>query len=114
MLGHNGLGDPRVRRRVVDVVPVQKYNYVGILLQGSRFTEIGQHWPLLIANFEVSRQLTQGQHWNVELSGEQLEASTHIRDICHPVLAPLTSTRKELEVVHDDETRLPISGGSDP
>ena len=54
---------------VVVVVSVEEHNHVGILLDGSGFSEVGQHRTVVGALLYGSGELGQGNYRDVEFSG---------------------------------------------
>lgn len=52
---------------------VYEANDVGILLNGTRFAEVGEHGTLVLAGFGASVKLREGYDGNLELLGEGLE-----------------------------------------
>src|SRR5204863_2240778 len=58
VLGDDDLGEGAVvGLRVVDVVAIDEGDDVGVLLQTSRLTEVGEHGALVLAVFELTVEL---------------------------------------------------------
>src|SRR6266850_4491341 len=50
---------------IVLLFTIDKRDHVGVLLNGARFSQVGELWPVVSAIFGRTRQLGQRHHWNV-------------------------------------------------
>ena len=105
------LGDEDVRlagaRRllVVDVLAVQQDDHVGVLLDGTGFTQVRDHGPLVLALLGATVQLREGDDRDLEFLGQQLQRTGELGDF---LLAgfDLLARAHELQVVEDDQLEV--------
>lgn len=78
---------------------------VGILLDSSRFTEVGQLRTLVVvvAVFHLTAQLRQGNDWNVQLLGQLLERTGNHTYFLLAAAKLHAAGVHQLEVVDNDD-----------
>ena len=83
---------------------------VGVLLDRAGFTQVGQLRPLVVAVFDLTRQLRQRDDRNVEFLGQRLEAGGDFGHFLHAVVGLLARALQQLDVVDHDhvEALLPL------
>ena len=65
---------------VVIVVPVKEHDDVGILLDGARFPQVGEHGPLIGAGLVGTGELAQAEHRDIQLFRHELQAPGDVGD----------------------------------
>ncbi len=82
-----------------------KHDHVGVLLDGARFTKVGQHGSFVLALLDGARKLRQRDHRNVQLLGQRLQSTGNFRDLLHTaIVARQAGAGYELQIVDDDQT----------
>ena len=81
-----------------------KHDDVGILLDRTRFAQIGQHRAFVLALFDRPAELGERHHRNIELLGHGLQRLGDHRDFLHPVVGARAGARPhQLQIVDDDQ-----------
>ena len=106
MLGDDEIGDILHFGivRLVVTWAVNKRHDVGVLLDGTRFTEVGEHRNRRRARFDRTRELTQGNQRHVEFACDELESAGDFRDFLDAVTIMISCGLHELQVVDDDQS----------
>ena len=81
-----------------------EHHDVGILFDRPGFTQVRQLRALIFAVFHLTRQLRQGDHGDVELFRDGLEAHGDFRDFIHPVFA-FARPAHQLEIVDNQHVQ---------
>src|SRR5207249_9098866 len=102
VLGHDDLGHAPVGRlRVVELISIDEHHDVTVLLNTSRFPQIGQYGTLVGPHLQVAGQLRQSDDRDLQLAGQDLQAAAHLRHLDLAVLGAGTPAH-QLQVVDDD------------
>jgi len=80
-------------------------NNIGILLNSSRFTQVGKHRPVILSLLNASVQLGQGNDRNVQLTRQGFQGAGDFRNFLLPVVG-IPAADHQLQVV--DENRLDV------
>src|SRR3954465_8797944 len=103
VLGDDQVGLTRaVGVLVVVLVAVDEHDEVGVLLDLAGLAQVAEHRPLVRPRLHTAGELRQGDHGDLELAGQDLEATADLADGLDPVVHPRVGPH-ELEVVHDDQ-----------
>ena len=92
---------------------------VGILLDRAALPQVAELRPAASGPLlDLAVQLRNGDHRDVQLLGEVLQAAADLRHLLRPVLVPPAGPGDELQVVHDEEVdpvlqREPLRFGAD-
>ena len=80
-----------------------KHDDVGILLDGSRFTQVAQLRAFVVAVFDLAAQLAERDDGDVEFLGDGLEALGDLGNLIDPVFI-IRSARgfHELKIIYDE------------
>ena len=105
VLGHDALGVVDALLVVVQRLPVQEHDDIGVLLDGPRFPEVGQHGLVFAAALDAPGQLGQGDHRDVQFLGHQLQVPGHLRNLLDTVL-DVPAAGHQLEVVDDHQPQV--------
>ena len=110
VLGDDALGQVVVLVAVVVVVvPVEEHDDVGVLLDGARLTQVGEHGPLVGAALRAAGELGQAHHRHVQLLGHDLQGAGDVGDDLLAVVAAAGGPAgggHELEVVYDHQPQI--------
>ena len=90
---------------------VDEHHDVGVLLDRTGLAKVGQLRMLVVAAFDLARQLRQGDHRNIEFLCQRFQAGGDLGDFLHPVvIAAFARALQQLDVVDHDqiETLLPL------
>src|SRR5262245_42514181 len=79
----------------VVLLAVDEHDDVGVLLDRTRFAQVGELWPLVLALLDGAAQLRQRDDRDVEFLGECLEAACYLRDLLHAVVLAVAARRRE-------------------
>ena len=104
MLGDDHVGQPvrLVFGIAVVVLAVEEGDEVGVLLDGSRLSQVGEHRLRRVALLGGAGELGDRQHRHLELAGEDLQPAAHLADLLDPVGARVVGAH-QLQVVDDDQ-----------
>jgi hypothetical protein len=76
---------------------------------GDALAEIREHRPLVRPRLDAARELRQGDHRDVELARQDLQAAGHLADLLHAVLDARVRPQ-QLQVVEDDQAQAAVLG----
>ena len=83
---------------------VDEHHDVGVLLDRTGLAKVGQLRMLVIAAFDLARQLRQGDDWNIEFFRQSLQAGGDLGDFLYPVvIAAFARALQQLDVVDHDQ-----------
>ncbi len=113
VLGDDDLGDAgggsavRVGGFVglVVFVAVQEHDHVGILLDGTRVTQVGQHGLLVGTGFRTARELCAADDGYHQILCHDLHGAGNLGDLLHAVVHPAVGLH-ELQVVDDHHAEI--------
>ncbi len=78
--------DARLLVGEVIFLAIHEHHDVGVLLDRAGFTQVGQLRALVVAVFDLTRQLRQRDDRNVEFLGQRLQAGGDLGDFLHAVV----------------------------
>ena len=78
MLGNDHLGGI-IQCFIIDLRTVEKQYHISILFDGSAFTQVGNDGLVICTLFRASVQLRQQQNGHIQLSGQKLHGTGHVR-----------------------------------
>ncbi len=80
---------PSLRLLVLKIIFLAEHEHddVGVLLDRARFAQIRQLRALVVAAFDLTRQLRKGDHRHVHLLRQRLEAGGDLGDLLHAAVA---------------------------
>ena len=93
---------------VVHLVPVHKHDDVGILLDGSGFTQVGVDRALVGPLLKGTVELRQRHYRAVELFGQCLEGSRNLGNFVGTVVTARTRDLHQLQVVDHDQADITV------
>ena len=102
---------PRLLVSQIVLFPEHEQDDVGVLFDRAGFSQIGQLRTLVVAAFDLTRQLRERDDGDVELLGECLQAGGDLGDFLHAVVvAALARALQQLDIVDYDqvEALLPL------
>ena len=105
MLGNDDLGQPRSIFRVIRIGTMQEHDDVGVLLDGTTFTKVGQSRAFVVAQFDTSIQLRQRDHRQAVFLGNPLETTSNLCDLLFSI-GFLVFRFDLLQIVDDDQTQV--------
>src|SRR5581483_6617819 len=106
VLGHDDLGGTTVcTLGVVDLVSIDEKNDVGILLERSTFSKVGEHRSFVGSVLQSPGELRQPDHRALQFAGKDLQAAGDLRHLDLAVFG-IGSARHQLEVVDDDQAKV--------
>ena len=82
--------------------PVDERHNISILLDRTGFAQICQLWYRRCPRFDRAAQLTKGNQWDIQLSGDELEATADLTDLLDTVAVVVVGCLHQLEVVDND------------
>jgi len=89
---------------------VNEDHHVGVLFDRAGFTQVRQLRALIVARFDLARQLRQRQDRNVELLGQRLEPRRDLGDLLHTTLAgALARALQQLQVIDHQEIEAALT-----
>ena len=91
---------------------VEEHDKVGVLLDRTRFTKVGKDWTRIVAAGNATRELGEGDNWDFELTGENLEATRNFGDLLDTVTSVTFGPLDKLEVVNDNDTDIVVMHGA--
>src|SRR5437867_5820584 len=96
-----------VDRPVVELLPVDEADDIGVLLDGARLAEVGELRAAMLPAALLRRpgQLRDGDDRNVELFGERLERPRDVGDLLLAILG-VAGTLHQLQIVDDHERNV--------
>ena len=79
----------------LDVIFLAEHEHddVGVLLDGARFAEIGKLRPLILAVFDLARQLRERNDRHGQFLGQRFEARGDLGDLLDAVVAARLASR---------------------
>ena len=80
----------------VIVWTVKEDDKVGVLLDGTRITKVGQDWAWIVAAGDVTGKLCQGDDWNFELASENFKTTRNFGDFLNAVSGITVGALNEL------------------
>src|SRR5665213_3784851 len=102
--------DPRLLVGEVIFLAVHEHHDVGVLFDRTGFTQVGQLRALVVAAFDLARQLRQRDDRNVQFLGQRFQAGGDLGDFLHAVVGTLARPLQQLDVIDHDhiEALLPL------
>src|SRR5712692_1482033 len=96
-----------IHRAVVELLPIDEADDVGVLLDCPGLAQVGQLRPAVLPSplFGRARELRDCDDGHVELLGERLEGAGDVGDLLLPVL-DVAGPLHQLQVVHDHERNV--------
>ena len=94
---------------VVVALPVEEHNDVGVLLDGARLTQVGEHGPLVAAALIGTGELAEAENGDVQLLGHDLQGPGDVGDhllAVFSIILPPAGRLHQLEVVDDDQSQV--------
>ena len=88
---------------IIVLITIQEHHDIGILLDRTGLSQVGQHRTMIRTLLYRSRQLGKGDNRTLHLSCNRLQGTGDLRDLLLTALAATSATGHELEVVDDDE-----------
>jgi hypothetical protein len=89
---------------------IDERDHIGVLLDRSGFTQIGELWPFVLALLDRARELTERDHRNIELLGQRFQSPGNLGDFLDPVVAATIGGRiDQLEIVDDDQAQTVLT-----
>ena len=94
---------------VFQVILLAEYEHddVGVLLDGPRFAKIGELRAFVVALFDLTRELREGNDGNGEFLGEGFEAGGDLGEFLNAVFPFFGGAGEQLKVI-DDENVQPL------
>ena len=87
---------------------------VGVLLDQSQLSQIRQLRPLVLAAFDLARQLRERKNRNVELFRQRLEPGGNFSDFLHAAFGrPAGRSLQELKVIDNQQIEVPAGVSAD-
>ena len=87
VLGDNKVGDIlAVGIWIIVIFAVEEHYDIGILLDGARFTEIGEHRDLWTAGFDSTGELRERNDWYIKFASDKLQATGNLGDFLDAVV----------------------------
>ena len=85
-------------------------HHVGVLLDRAGFTQVRELRPLVVAAFDLPRELRQGEHGHIQLLGQRLQLGGNFGDFLHPVFgrAPRRALQK-LNIIDDEKIQSALA-----
>lgn len=91
---------------LVAILAREEHHDVCVLLDGSRFAEIGEFRDLILTGFDTSRELREGDDRDIEFARELLEAAGNFGNFLYSVVSAAAASLHELQVVDDDDAEV--------
>ena len=104
-----GLAGPLAGLGVVVVVAVDEDHEVGVLLDLARLAQVAEQRPLVGPRLDAARELRQRDHRDLQLAGQDLQATAHLADLLDPALDAAVGAH-QLQVVDDDQPEAALGG----
>ena len=83
---------------------VDEHHDVGVLLDRAGFAQVGELRALVVAAFDLTRELRQRDDRNVQFLGQRLQAGGDLGHLLHAVVWPfLPEPEQQLEIVDDEQ-----------
>src|SRR3954470_4328749 len=86
---------PRLLVGQIVLFPEHEQDDVGVLFDRAGFSQVGQLRTLVVAAFDLTRQLRERDNGNVELLGECLQAGCDLGDFLHAVVGTLAGSLQQ-------------------
>ena len=94
----------RLRALEIILLPIDEHHDIGVLLDRTRLTEIGELRALVLTLLDGSAELGEGDDGDIQLFSQSLEPARDFRDFLDAVfLARLTRWTEKLEIVDDQQ-----------
>ena len=108
MFGDDDFGHTWLLARFFGVVlvAVNEHDDVGILLDGTRLSQVAHHGAFVGALLYTSVELRQGNHRALQLTGQHLQTPRNFTQFSGPVFAVVGCATHQLEVVHHNQAQL--------
>ncbi len=91
---------------MIDLVPVDEHDDVGVLLDGPRFTQVGVDRALVGPLFQRAVELRQRHHRTVEFLRQALQRAGNLRNLVGTVVTAGARDLHQLQVVDHDHADL--------
>ena len=109
LLGDNDFGQALVFRVfIIIIIPVKHDDDIGILLDGSGFTQVRHDRPMIRPLLRCTRQLRKGYNWTIQFPGPLASGP---RDILEDFLLAVLSAAfrvHQLQIVNHDHVEPPL------
>src|SRR5690349_16809515 len=92
----------RLAAREIIFLAEDEHHHVGVLLDRARFTQVGEHRPLVVALLDGARQLRERYNRDVQFLRQRFQAACDLGDFLDAVLGAGVVAPDELEIVDDD------------
>ena len=102
VFGDNHIGFTGTIFGVVVFGPVQKYDDIGVLFDGSTFAQVAESWPFVFSVFDSAVELSECDDRDVEFFGECFESSRDERDLLFAGCS-LVFGLDQLQVIDNDD-----------
>ena len=110
VLGDDALGQIVVFAvLIVVVVPVEEHDDVGVLLDGARLAQVGEHGALVGAALRSAGELGEADHRHIEFLGHDFQGPGDVGDDLLAVVARAGGAAgggHELEIVYDHQAQI--------
>ncbi|MNR29179.1 hypothetical protein D3C85_1465500 [compost metagenome] len=71
---------------VIDLIPIDEQDQVGVLLDGAGLAQVGQQWAFVAALLQGAIELGQGDHRTTQLLGQRFERGRDFGDFQMAIL----------------------------